>query len=196
MIERHTLSLLAAGAPGDAATSGRPPPIRRARTAEAALLSRFMAHAFLDAFGHSGRQEDVLAHVRHHFNAARQSRELTDPACATLVIGAPGDYAGYAQLVSGQPAPEALQAQTPIELRRFYLRRELHGKGWAAALMEAAKSAARESGADALWLSVWQQAPQAIRFYRKHGFETIGAAVFHVGEDPQKDWLMACRLER
>ncbi|MBB5015310.1 GNAT family N-acetyltransferase [Rehaibacterium terrae] len=170
------------------------PSIRRARTAEAALLSRFMAHAFLDAFGHGSRQEDVLAHVRHHFSAARQSRELTDPACVTLVIGPPGDYAGYAQLVFGQPAPEALQAQAPVEMRRFYLRRDLHGRGWAASLMEAAKATARERGADALWLSVWQQAPRAIRFYRKHGFETIGTAVFHVGTDPQKDWLMACRL--
>lgn len=188
MIERNPSP--ATGAAG----SGQPPRVRRARTVEAALLSRFMAHAFLDAFGHSARQEDVLAHVRQHFNAARQSRELTDPACVTLVIGPPGDYAGYAQLVFGQPGPAALQARAPVEMRRFYLRRDLHGKGLAVRLMEASKSLARERGADAIWLSVWQQAPQAIRFYRKHGFETIGVATFQVGEDPQKDWLMACDL--
>ncbi len=185
---------IAGGETGGSASPDGPPSIRHARTVEAALLSRFMARAFLDAFGHSSRQEDVLAHVRHHFNAARQSRELTDPACVTLVIGPPGDYAGYVQLVFDQPAPEPLQAAAPVQMRRFYLRRDLHGKGWAGALMEAAKAVARERGADALWLSVWQQAPRAIRFYRKHGFETIGAAVFHVGTDPQKDWLMACRL--
>lgn len=170
------------------------PAIRQARPAEAALLSRFMADVFLDAYGHSAGRDDVMAHVRGSFNAARQSRELADPEGVFLVVGPPGDYAGYAHLLFGEDAPAGLETAAPVELRRFYLHRDQRGRGLAAELMERAKAVARDRGADAIWLSVWQQSPQAIRFYRKHGFDMFGTAPFPIGATVQTDWLMACVL--
>jgi ribosomal protein S18 acetylase RimI-like enzyme len=61
-------------------------------------------------------------------------------------------------------------------------------------MMAQVKAHARQAGARALYLSVWQQQPQAIRFYRKEGFEIAGELVFLVGDDPKDDWLMVCPL--
>ena len=49
-------------------------------------------------------------------------------------------------------------------------------------------------GARSLWLSCWQEQPQALRFYEKEGFRIAGRLVFEVGDDPKDDWLMLCAL--
>ena len=53
---------------------------------------------------------------------------------------------------------------------------------------------AAERGTASLWLSCWQQQPQAIRFYEKEGFRITGELVFVVGDDPKDDWLMVAGL--
>ena len=52
-------------------------------------------------------------------------------------------------------------------------------------------AAARLRGSRSVWLTVWQESPQAIRFWRKHGFQIVGRSIFHVGDDPKEDWVMA-----
>jgi hypothetical protein len=42
-----------------------------------------------------------------------------------------------------------------------------------------------------VWLSVWDQNPRAIAFYRKVGFEDVGSTEFGVGSDRQTDRIMA-----
>jgi len=49
-------------------------------------------------------------------------------------------------------------------------------------------------GGRSLSLSVWQEQPQAIRFYAKEGFRIAGTLVFEVGDDPKDDWLMVAEL--
>jgi ribosomal protein S18 acetylase RimI-like enzyme len=46
------------------------------------------------------------------------------------------------------------------------------------------------NGAMALWLGVWEKNPRASAFYRKWGFEIVGAHTFRVGDDPQRDLVM------
>jgi ribosomal protein S18 acetylase RimI-like enzyme len=53
---------------------------------------------------------------------------------------------------------------------------------------------AREGGAQTLYLSVWQHNHRAIAFYAKHGFATVGTAVFVLGNDQQMDPIMALPL--
>ena len=46
-----------------------------------------------------------------------------------------------------------------------------------------------------MWLKVWKQAPQAIRFYTKHGFHVAGTARFDVGMDVAENWVMYRHLD-
>jgi ribosomal protein S18 acetylase RimI-like enzyme len=82
-----------------------------------------------------------------------------------------------------------------IELARFYVDTRLHGRGIAQAMMAQVKQQARERGARSIYLSVWQEQPQAIRFYSKEGFRIAGTLVFVVGNDPKDDWLMVHALD-
>jgi RimJ/RimL family protein N-acetyltransferase len=45
-----------------------------------------------------------------------------------------------------------------------------------------------------IWLSVWEENPRAIAFYRKMGFRDVGAGRFLVGADLQDDRIMAAQV--
>jgi ribosomal protein S18 acetylase RimI-like enzyme len=42
---------------------------------------------------------------------------------------------------------------------------------------------------------VWEKNPRAIDFYKKWGFKEVGAHIFPLGDDPQRDLIMELTLE-
>jgi ribosomal protein S18 acetylase RimI-like enzyme len=167
---------------------------RLAVAADAAALGEFMARNFLAAYGHCSTPENIQAAIAEHYGEAAQLRQIRQADCWNLIASAGDTWAGHAQLKSGGEAPAGVGASPALELSRFYVDVAYHGQGVAQAMMAQVKAHARQAGARALYLSVWQQQPQAIRFYRKEGFEIAGELVFLVGDDPKDDWLMVCPL--
>jgi ribosomal protein S18 acetylase RimI-like enzyme len=97
---------------------------------------------------------------------------------------------GYAHLVSST-APASVRSPAPLELKRFYVSRALHGRGVAQSLMSAVLDTARARGAEVLWLGVWERNPRAVAFYAKYGFTRVGERTFTLGADEQTDWILA-----
>jgi GNAT superfamily N-acetyltransferase len=167
---------------------------RRATTADAAALSALAERTFRATFGPDNTAADMDLHCARSFSPELQRRELANPAVATwLVEDADGSAVAYAQAHRGS-APPGVGGERPLELLRFYVDAEWHGRGLAAALMETVLEHARETGADVLWLGVWEHNPRAMRFYAKHGFAICGEQVFVLGSDPQRDLVMARRV--
>jgi len=128
-------------------------------------------------------------HCAAHYSETLQCREILDPAMQTLVCQESGQLIGFAQLRSG-PGPECLCAQQPAELQRLYVSKAWHGRGVAQDLIAAATALAGASGADQIWLGVWERNPRAIAFYRKCGFADVGEQTFKLGTDLQRDIVM------
>jgi diamine N-acetyltransferase len=57
--------------------------------------------------------------------------------------------------------------------------------------MDDVLAAATARRAQTIWLSVWQVNDRAVAFYRRRGFRITGVRTFHLGDDPQTDWVMA-----
>ena len=169
--------------------------IRVARAEDAGALADAMRRLFVVSYGHSADAANVERYVETHYRPELQAAELADPGLATLVVEEGGEWAGYAQLRYASPPPVPVPAQRPGELKRIYFDPRWHGRGVAGALMDDVKRRARERGADALWLYVWQQAPRAQAFYEKSGFRICGTSVFMVGAHPTDDWVMWCPLD-
>lgn len=181
---------------GDASPSDtRGSLLRVARTAEAGLLSRFMARTFLDSHGMGGNPAPILGHIRSRFNAAVQSGELGDPNQAILVAGDPGDYLAYAQLCFATAPVKEVQAARPCELSRFFVDRPHWGTGLSTRLMQQASSHASQRGCDAIWTLAWQQAPRAFRFLRREGFDVAGSMTSMIGDETREEWVMVRRLD-
>ena len=169
--------------------------IRSGVIADAAALAELAARTFHETFAADNQPEDLALHMARSYGAPQQEQELREPTIATLLAEVNGQLAGYAQLREGT-APACVTAGAPIELWRFYVDQQWHGRGIAQALMQAVEDAACARGARTLWLGVWERNARAMAFYQKTGFTDVGSHVFMLGTDPQTDRILARSVPR
>lgn len=167
--------------------------IRVAHPGDAAALAALAEAIFRDSFAADTRPEDLAAHITAVFGPAQQRAELTDARMTTLVAVQGLRLVAYAQ-VRQAPAPAVVPAGASLELQRFYVSREWHGRGLAQRLMAGVLQVARERGAALLWLGAWERNPRAMAFYRKMGFTDVGSHIFQMGSDRQVDRVMVRQL--
>ena len=158
------------------------------------MLAALAGRLFREAFAAENTPEDMRAYLAEHFTEAALRRALVDPACLVLVLEDGAMPVGWALLVAGRSAPREPSRTGPdaspgteLEIRRFYVDGRLHGGDAAPALLSSTLALARELGAGAVWLAVWQHNRRAQAFYRKHGFRRVGAQAFQLGADTQTD---------
>ena len=164
---------------------------RHGQAGDAAILADFMERNFRATYGHCSTPANIDAAVHEHYGIDAQRRQLADPACLNLLVeGDDGALLGHAQVRYGHAPPDAVQPRPAAEVTRFYVDAPAHGRGVAQAMLAEVERRVCAHGVVALWLSVWQEQPQAVRFYEKAGFRRAGTLVFVVGDDPKDDWLM------
>lgn len=127
---------------------------------------------------------------RTSYGESIQAEEISNPDMATFLCEDGGELVGFAQLRWGA-APVCVAAASPGEIQRLYVAGEWHGKGIAQDLMNACLEGLRARGSDTIWLGVWERNPRAISFYKKSGFVEVGEHVFQLGDDAQRDIVMA-----
>lgn len=176
------------------AGSADEPTILTATPDDAAALAEFAERAFRDAFGRDNSPSDIAHYVGHTYGEDKQRAEISDDRRVVLLARTADAVVGYAQLSSGATPPEV--TVTPaMELERFYIGRDWHGRGLAQRLMQRTVQVASQSRAAALWLGVWERNARAIAFYRKSDFVDVGCKLFVLGNDRQTDRIM-CRILR
>ena len=163
--------------------------IRLAGDTDAEMLAQVGAQLFQATFAVDNDPMDMYVYLSDAFTPERQRAELADPDRICLLAEEGPTVAGYALLRCGA-AQRHVTGARPIEIQRFYIDRAWHGRGLAAQLMAACLAAARERGAETVWLGVWERNPRAIRFYEKHGFTDVGSQEFRLGTDLQTDRVM------
>ena len=167
--------------------------IRRAVLSDAPVLADLARSTFYDTFASTNDANDMALHLQRAYGVAQQSAELSDPGITSLLVERDGAAVAYAQ-IRDHHVPECVKDPAAVELWRFYVHRDWHGKGVAQALMDRVKAEARQSGARTLWLGVWERNDRARAFYAKCGFVDVGEHVFLFGTDPQTDRVMATTL--
>ncbi len=162
------------------------PLIRLACRSDALPLAVLQEQTFRDTYSAANTVEDMNLHCRTYYSAALQEQEILNQAMVTLVCEEDTHLIGFVQLRWN--ATTAFDgAKRSIEIQRFYIDKNWHGKGVAQQLMQHALSKAKTLGADYIWLGVWEKNPRALRFYQQFEFVEIGESVFTLGNDPQRD---------
>lgn len=167
--------------------------LRRAVPGDAPSLAVLAERTFRDTFGARNSPENVDFHCVKHFSPDIQAREISDRGLVTMLAVENGGFVGFSQLMLAKPQAH-VAGERPAELNRLYVIAEQQGKGVAQALMEQAIADATAAGADCLWLGVWEHNPKAMAFYRKFGFEIVGAHPFMLGHERQHDLVMSLKL--
>lgn len=167
--------------------------IRRGEPRDAAVLADLARTTFYDAFAATNDAADMALHLTRAYGVPQQTMELQDPGITTLLVEQDGGAIAYAQL-RREHIPECVTGPAPLELWRFYVHRDWHGRGVAQALIDRVKAEARQRGAQTLWLGVWERNDRARAFYAKCGFADAGEHIFLFGTDPQTDRVMTLTL--
>ena len=169
------------------------PNIRYAVPEDAAALSELGAKTCQDTYTAFNTAENMAMHIANAFSPERQRAEIEDPRGFTLVAQAADALIAYAT-VTHDIVPPAVGDAHALEIKRFYVDRAWHGLGVAQRLMTKTFQAAADRGAATVWLTVWDQNPRAIAFYRKVGFADAGIVPFRLGNEVQNDFLMVRAL--
>jgi ribosomal protein S18 acetylase RimI-like enzyme len=164
--------------------------IRHATLDDAKSLARLAEQTFRDTFGPVNTAENMTLFCQSTYGESIQAAEISNPNMVTLLVDNQPDLIGYAQLHWGEP-PTCVLAERPGEIQRFYILSSWHGQGIAQRLMNACIAEMEQKGADVVWLGVWESNPKAIAFYKKCGFVAVGEQIFPLGNDPQRDIVMA-----
>ena len=167
--------------------------IRRCTPADAETVATLGARLFTQAYGATHPEPELGRYLARSFNTELFARELADPRVRVLIIEATDRTPlGYAHMRATTGAPPGdVVGDHPVEIIRFYVDAQWHGRGLAQALMAACESEARAMGADVLWLDVWQEAPRPRAFYHRAGFRIVGTTTFAFGERQDADYVMA-----
>lgn len=157
------------------------------------MLADLARQTFYDTFAATNSADDMTLYLAKAFGIEQQTQELSNPGITTLLVEEDGVAIAYAQ-INNDHVPECVTGPDPIELWRFYIRSDWHGRGVAQALMDRVKAEARQRGAKTLWLGVWERNDRARAFYKKCGFADAGQHIFLFGTDPQTDLVMVSPL--
>jgi ribosomal protein S18 acetylase RimI-like enzyme len=166
---------------------------RSAVVGDAPALAVFAERSFRETFGPDNRPEDMDQYCRKAFGPEIQQRELTDPEVMTFLALSETTIVGYGQIRLGSKTT-CIACDAAAEIERLYVGGTWQGKKLAQELLRTIVGAATRSGAECIWLGVWERNARAIRFYEKAGFTVVGEHEFSLGSDIQRDLIM--KLER
>jgi diamine N-acetyltransferase len=163
---------------------------RAATAADAEEIAAFMTRNFLATYGHSASPKNIQQALSDYYGVDAQHADLADEKMINCLCIIENKIAGLAQIKPAKPDAD----QHQFELARFYVDTAYHGQGVAALLMQTALEMVHQRSAHSIWLSVWQEAAQAIRFYQKQGFVIRGDTIFMIGDEAMNDYVMIKNL--
>lgn len=159
-----------------------------------AELQKIGRQTFSEAFAESNTEENLKTYLEESFNTDQLQKELSDPNSQFFMAYDQERAIGYLKINTG-PAQTETKLQNSLEIQRIYVLKDYFGKAIGQLLFNKAIQIAKEQKADAIWLGVWEKNLRAIQFYKKNGFVEFDKHVFHLGDDPQTDLLMAVSIK-
>jgi ribosomal protein S18 acetylase RimI-like enzyme len=168
--------------------------LRLADGADVPALAALATDAFVAAFGHLYRPEDLAAFLAEERTVEAYRTQLLDPGTRIALAEADGALAGYALVHWPSEFASESDATRPLALHQLYCSPAMTGRGIGALLMDWALAEARSLGCNAVQLSVFSENFAAQRFYARYGFSKIADIGFMVGSQRDEEFLFELKL--
>jgi ribosomal protein S18 acetylase RimI-like enzyme len=167
--------------------------IRLIGAGDALVLQQLACQTFTETFAHCNTPENLSKYLEEKFSVETLENELANPLSAFYIAECSGKMAGFLKTNTGLAQTE-LKDLNAFEIERIYVLRAFHGKQVGQLLMNKAIEEAGKTTCNYIWLGVWEENYQAIRFYTKNGFVKFDTHIFKMGDDEQTDWMMKREL--
>jgi ribosomal protein S18 acetylase RimI-like enzyme len=159
-----------------------------------AELQQIGKQTFSEAFAENNTEENLQTYLEESFNTGQLQKELSDPDSEFFMAYDQEQAIGYLKINTGQAQTEQ-KLKNSLEIQRIYVLKNYLGKAVGQLLFNKVIQVAKEKKVDTIWLGVWEENKRAIQFYKKNGFVEFDKHVFHLGDDPQTDLLMALSIK-
>ena len=161
--------------------------MRKIITADVPVLSTMAKQTFFDTFTGTCTDEDMAGFLEHFYNEGALQKEI-DEGIEYFFAERNQEPVGYLSFRDESPSFPEIKGSSAIEIKRFYVNKEHHGKGVAHAMMHFFLDHAKAQGYDVAFLGVWEFNFRAQKFYHKYGFiSTEHRHDFPIGDTPQTD---------
>lgn len=148
---------------------------------------------FIHAFEKQNNPEDFWNYVNNAFNENAMIEQLLNINSEFYFVYLKNVLVGYFKLNKNEAQTEQF-AKRSVELERIYVLKDFQNQGIGKHILQKAIEIAKACKASFIWLGVWQENKNAVRFYELHGFKIFNSHPFYIGKDKQIDWLMKKRL--
>ena len=148
---------------------------------------------FYETFSSENTKEDMENYLKENFSYEQIESEVKNNASKFYIVEHDKEAVAYMKLNFDKAQTEKDHHNT-LEVQRIYVLQEYKGNRIGKRLIEKAIEIGRDNQLNYIWLGVWENNMNAIKFYEKQGFEKFGTHVFKLGEDEQIDHLMKLTL--
>lgn len=164
--------------------------IRRATSADAAVMAELGAATFAETFGHLYPPEDLQTFLGKNHTPESWTGTLADPHRAVFLVDHPsGRKIGFICVGPCKLPVQGLEA-TSGEIQQLYVLAEFHNLKLGTRLMDAGLEWLTSQGRAPLYIGVWSENYGAQRFYARYGFTKVGDYGFPVGETVDHEFIL------
>ena len=143
--------------------------------------------SFIDAFEKVSEPESFKKYTETAFLPDVLRGDLLDAQTAIYLLKMrDGETAGYVKL-RWDRSEEFFPNEKAIELQRIYLLESYWGKGLGKILLDYCEKYGKEHDFTWIWLVVWSENYDAIRFYEREGWEKFAQKDFQFGNEIHHD---------
>ena len=157
------------------------------------VLLALSRKTFYDAFEHLNNPGDFEAYTSQAFTREKLLSEIENPDSQFYFAVIDNEPVGYIKL-NYRSAQTEFKEPDAVEVERIYVLASQQGKKIGNQLLDFATDKAKEEKLNNIWLGVWEHNHNAMRFYKRNGFEPFSSHHFWVGNDQQTDILVKKHL--
>ena len=167
---------------------------RLANFEDAAAIRQLSEKTFRDTYTVYNTPENMEQHVEKNFALQQIEKELKQIDSQYIIIDLNGEIIAFSKLVKNR-STKGLEEKNVVEIERFYIDKSLQGQQLGRKLMDFCIEWSIENNFEIIWLGVWENNANAIKFYQKMGFEFLGKHSFVLGTEVQTDFTMKRNLK-
>lgn len=167
--------------------------IRKVENHDLQELQKIGKETFNETFAVDNSSSDMEKYLEESFSFPKLQTELNNPNSAFYFAEDEHEIVGYLKVNIGDAQTENLLTNS-FEIERIYVKSNYHGQKIGKLLFNKAKRLAEEKKINKIWLGVWEENFNAIKFYEKNGFIIFGKHNFILGDDIQTDVMMKLEL--
>ena len=169
--------------------------IRAVENSEIAKLHALSLSTFVEAFGSQNTVSNMEQYISEALSLDHISFEYKNPNSSFFFAEYQSEIIGYLKLNQGDAQTEPVLSEA-IEIERIYVISEFQSKGIGRLLIKFSLELAKHKRLKRVWLGVWDQNQNAIRFYERQGFVIFSKHKFMLGKELQFDVMMKFEFDK